>query len=232
MKLLGRILACLILLLLIVPSAFAQFDTATVVGTVKDNTGAVVPGATVTLTNLETGIAVVRVSDANGSYEFMTVRVGRYKVTGELLGFSTALVDNIQVAVGARQRVDLKLDPGKVTETVRSSASSTLLETDSSQRGQVITGEPGGRAAAERPRVLRPRAPQPGRPRVVDRHGLHREPARRLVQRQRPAQHVQQLPARRRRQQRLRHQQPGLLEPGDAALAGRRRRSSRSSPTT
>jgi hypothetical protein len=132
-------LGCLTLLLLIVPSAFAQFDTATVVGTVKDNTGAVVPGATVTLTNLETGIAVVKVTDANGNFEFMTVRIGRYKVTGELVGFSTALVDSLQVAVGARQRVDLKLDPGKVNETVTVVGISTLLETDSSQRGQVIT---------------------------------------------------------------------------------------------
>ena len=59
-----------------------------------------------------------------------------------------------------------------------------------------------------------------------------RHAARRRVQRQRPAQHVQQLPDRRRRQQRLRHEQPGLLEPGDAAAARRGRASSRSSPTT
>jgi hypothetical protein len=139
MKLLGRIFTCLTLLVLVVPSAFAQFDTATVVGTVKDNTNAVVPGATVTLMNTETGIAVVKVSDANGNFEFMTVRVGRYRVTGELVGFSTALVDNLQIAVGARQRVDLKLEPGKVSETINVVGVSTLLETDSSQRGQVIS---------------------------------------------------------------------------------------------
>ena len=67
--------------------SFAQFDTATVVGTVKDNTGGVVPGATVTLTNLDTGVATVRVTEANGSFEFMTVRIGRYKVAAELQGF-------------------------------------------------------------------------------------------------------------------------------------------------
>ena len=120
---------------------YAQFDTATVVGTVRDNTGGVVPGATVTLTNLDTGIAATRVSDENGSYEFITVRVGRYKVTAELQGFSTALADNVQVTVGARQRVELQLTPGNLTETVEVVGAATRLETDSSQRGQIITSE-------------------------------------------------------------------------------------------
>ena len=71
-------------------------------------------------------------------------------------------------------------------------------------------------SAAQRPRLRRPRAAQPGRPQVVD----LRVP-RRLVQRQRPAQLAQQLHSRRRRQQLLRHQQPGLLEPGRAGVAGR-----------
>jgi hypothetical protein len=119
----------------------AQFDTATVVGTVKDNTGAVVPGATVTLTNLETGVAIVRISDENGSFEFITVRVGRYRLTAELDGFSTALADNVPVTVGARQRVELRLEPGQVTETVEVVGAVTRLETDSSERGHLITAE-------------------------------------------------------------------------------------------
>jgi len=121
--------------------ALAQFDTATVVGTVKDNTGGIVPGATVTLTNLDTGVAIVRVTDENGSFEFITVRIGRYKVAAELQGFSTAVADNVQVNVGARQRVDLQLSPGQLTETVEVVGASTLLETDSSQRAQLITGK-------------------------------------------------------------------------------------------
>jgi hypothetical protein len=128
-------------LLLISTTASAQFDTATVVGTVRDNSGAIVPGATVTLTNLDTGIATTRVTDTNGSYEFITVRVGRYRVTAELQGFSVALADNVLVAVGARQRVELQLTPGNITETVEVVSAASRLETDSSQRGQVITGE-------------------------------------------------------------------------------------------
>jgi hypothetical protein len=81
------------------------------------------------------------VSEANGSFEFITVRIGRYKLTAELQGFATALAENIQVTVGARQRVDLQLSPGQLTETVEVVAASTLLETESSQRDQVITGK-------------------------------------------------------------------------------------------
>ncbi|MDQ3348877.1 MAG: TonB-dependent receptor, partial [Acidobacteriota bacterium] len=132
--------ACVCLLLLS-SAAYAQFDTASVVGTVTDNTGGVVPGATVTLSNMDTGITATRVSDENGSFEFSTVRVGRYKMTAELQGFSIASTENIAVTVGARQRLDLQLRPGNLTETVEVTGAATRLETDSSERSQVITGD-------------------------------------------------------------------------------------------
>lgn len=119
--------------------AFAQFDTATVLGTVRDDTGGVVPGATVTLTSLDTGIETTRVSDGNGNFEFMTVRVGRYRVSAELDGFAVALAADVQVTIGARQRVDLRLEPGAITATVSVVGAATRLETDTSQRGQLIT---------------------------------------------------------------------------------------------
>jgi hypothetical protein len=136
-----RTLLCFCLLLGAAPAAFAQFDTATILGVVRDNTGAVVPGATVTLTGLETGIASTKVTDENGGFEFATVRIGRYRVTAELAGFSVALADNVQATVGARQRVELQLVPGNVTETIEVTGAATRLETDSSERGQVITGQ-------------------------------------------------------------------------------------------
>ena len=139
-RVLVAMLATLCILASVLPS-FAQFDSASVVGTVKDNTGGVIPGATVTLKNLDTGLAVIRVSDANGNFEFMTVRIGRYKVTSELQGFATAVVESIQVTVGARQRVNLAMNVGAVSENVEVKAGAPLLETDSSQRSQVITGD-------------------------------------------------------------------------------------------
>ncbi len=120
---------------------FAQFDTASVLGTVEDRSGGVVPGATVTLLSLDTGIAATKVSDEKGAYEFTSVRIGTYKVSAELPGFATAVADNVRVNIGARQRVDLILSPGTVTEAVEVTSDVSLLESDSSERGQVITHE-------------------------------------------------------------------------------------------
>jgi len=62
-------------------------------------------------------------------------------VTAERVGFALALVDNVQVQVGARMRVDLQMAVGQLSERVEVTAASPLIETDSSQRGQVITGD-------------------------------------------------------------------------------------------
>jgi hypothetical protein len=120
--------------------ALAQFDAATVLGTVRDASGAVVPGAKVTLTSASTGISVVKTSNEDGNYEFQAVRPGGYVVTAEQTGFSMALVDNVLVQVGARLRVDLQMAVGQVSEKVQVTASTPLVETDSSERGQVISG--------------------------------------------------------------------------------------------
>src|SRR5476651_2225957 len=92
-----------------IPRASAQFDTASVVGTVKDTSGATVPDAKVTLTNTATGVSVVRTTTTDGNYEFVTVRPGVYLVSAEKSGFSIALMDRVEVQVAARMRVDLQM---------------------------------------------------------------------------------------------------------------------------
>jgi len=121
--------------------AHAQFDAATMLGRITDPSGAAVPGATVTLTNTATGVQAVTVSDASGAYQFLNVRVGTYRVEAELSGFSTAVAPEVNVTVNARQRVDLALQIGGVGETIEVTAGVRRLETDSSDRGQVITRE-------------------------------------------------------------------------------------------
>ncbi len=132
MRKLLSLLVCLAVPLL------AQFETATVLGTVKDRSDALIAGSRVTLTNIDTNISAVRDTDDDGNYEFVNVRPGRYKVTAEKAGFSTASAENFTVNVGARQRVDLTLTVGQVMESVNVSAAVSLVESDSSQRGQVI----------------------------------------------------------------------------------------------
>src|SRR4026208_40057 len=127
-------------ILLTASTASAQFATAPGGGTVRDGSGAVVPAAKVTLTAVETGISVVRTSGGDGNFEFAAVKPGRYVVTAEKPGFAVAMMDDVQVQVGARLRVDLQMPVGQLSEKVEVSARS-LVETDSSQRGQVITGE-------------------------------------------------------------------------------------------
>jgi hypothetical protein len=121
--------------------AAAQFDTATVLGTVSDASGSQVPGVTVTLRNVDTGIAASTVTDQDGSYQFLNVRIGGYTVRAELAGFSTAVAENIKVTVNARLRVDLGLKVGNLDENVVVTGSTPVLETESSDRGQVIGRE-------------------------------------------------------------------------------------------
>ncbi|MGE3521093.1 MAG: carboxypeptidase regulatory-like domain-containing protein, partial [Vicinamibacterales bacterium] len=133
---------CLVALVLLFASpAWAQFDSGTVLGTVRDTSGAVLPGASVTLLSTDTGIAAARVSDDRGNYEFSTVRVGTYALTIELAGFTSREVTGVKIDIGARRRVDVELSVGGLTEAISVTGAAPLLETDSSQRGQVISGE-------------------------------------------------------------------------------------------
>src|SRR6266511_3211467 len=106
MKLIRRVLASAVFCLIACAPVWAQFDTGAVLGVIRDSSGAVLPGVTVTLLNSETGISSTKVTDDHGGYEFFTVRIGTYKVTAELAGFTTREVPNIKVDVGARQRID------------------------------------------------------------------------------------------------------------------------------
>ena len=87
-------------------------------GNVSDEPGAAVPGATVTLTNVATGIAATAISESTGAYQFLNVRVGTYRIEAELQGFSKAVVPTVTVTVNARQRVDLTMKVGGIGETV------------------------------------------------------------------------------------------------------------------
>ena len=122
-------------------TAFAQFDSATLLGTVRDPADAVVPSVTVKLTNTETGSVVTATTDAEGSYQFLNVKIGTYQISAEAQGFSTIVVENISATVNARQRVDVTLQAGAIAEIITIEDTPQLLETDTSERGQVIGRE-------------------------------------------------------------------------------------------
>ncbi len=125
-------------ILIINGNVFAQFETATVLGNVQDANGAIVPNATVNLKNIGTGINAITSTDANGDYQFVNIKIGVYQVIVEAKGFNKIIADQITVRVNARQRVDLTLQVATATEVVTVTGAANPLETDSSERGQVI----------------------------------------------------------------------------------------------
>jgi len=124
-----------------VSTAHGQFDSAAVLGTIKDATGAIVPGATITLTDLAKGISVTATADANGDYQFPLVQVGKYQVTVAKTGFASVASAAFDVQIGARQRVDLALLNGSTTDTVTVNGAADVLETETSDRGETIQGQ-------------------------------------------------------------------------------------------
>jgi hypothetical protein len=117
---------------------FAQFETGEVLGTIRDPHSSVVAKAAVTLSNQDTGITVKTATDDSGTYDFPQVKPGRYTVTAEATGFSKAVAADVRVDVNARQRVELTLQVGQVSETVQVTDAAAAVETDSSEKGQVI----------------------------------------------------------------------------------------------
>jgi hypothetical protein len=117
---------------------YGQFDTAEVLGTVHDASGAAVPKADVTLTNMDTGIQAKTTTDDNGTYNFFNVRAGRYTLAAEHAGFSKATATDVTVSVNARQRVDLAMAVGEITQSVEVTGAAAALQTDSSDQGQVF----------------------------------------------------------------------------------------------
>jgi len=116
--------------------ARAQYEAAAVLGTVSDSAGALVPGSRITLKNAATGVRADRTSNQSGQYEFTGVLPGDYVLTSSAPGFTTETT-SFSVAVGARQRVDVKLRPGSA-ETVDVTDAAAQLETDTSDNGFTV----------------------------------------------------------------------------------------------
>ena len=135
----GRVIALLIGLLSAQSSVFAQVDTGSIVGSVKDSSGAIVPGAHIALTNVETGISQSIVSNENGEYAFSPLKIGKYALVAELKGFQRVEHTNITVDVQQRVVVDFLLTPGQMTETVIVTGEPPALQTQDASVGQVIS---------------------------------------------------------------------------------------------
>src|SRR5688572_8261549 len=118
--------------------AFTQATTADLVGRVTDDSGAVLPGATVTASHAGTGQVRTQVTSDTGDYAFNLLPIGTYVIAIELQGFKTQTA-RMTVASGDRARVDGKLELGAVTETVQVTAETPFLQTDSANVSSLFT---------------------------------------------------------------------------------------------
>src|SRR6185295_4704374 len=111
-------------------SATAQILYGNVVGVVKDSSGALIPGATVTIVNKETNLTKEAVTNAEGSYSVINVLPGPYDIKVTLTGFRDVARNNVPVTIGQISRVDFTLEIGTVSETVMVVGESPILQTD------------------------------------------------------------------------------------------------------
>jgi hypothetical protein len=117
----------------------AQYENGSLVGTIRDASGAAVSGAVVTITNNATAVTTKTTTNGDGDYELPSLHVGVYNISASAAGFTDAVANNITVSVGGRQRIDLSLKVGSTETTVEVSDVALQLETETSERGQVIT---------------------------------------------------------------------------------------------
>ncbi len=131
----------LLLALLWGPSVWAQKDAGAIAGTVKDPSGAVVAGAKVRVTDVDHGTETDTVTNEVGEYTATPLKVGRYKVAVEKVGFKTAVAGPVVVEVQEHASVNITLEVGHADEIVTVTTQSPLLETETSDLGQVVSGD-------------------------------------------------------------------------------------------
>lgn len=116
----------------------AQVDTGTILGTVHDNTGAVVPGATVTIRNEGTAFTQTTKTSGTGTYVFPSLRIGKYVAEAESPGFKKERRTNLELNIQQQLVADFALSIGDVSSEVEVSAAAPILQTESGSVGQVI----------------------------------------------------------------------------------------------
>src|SRR5688572_31763649 len=130
-------------LLCLTTASFGQSNVSSgdVKGTLRDAQGAVIVGAQITVTHIETGAVRTATSNEEGQYLLLSLRPGQYSVRTEFMGFTPQLVPMVDVVVGQTVVLDFSLEVGSVTETVTVSASAPIVQPERSQQSNVIAEE-------------------------------------------------------------------------------------------
>jgi hypothetical protein len=126
---------------LLAPFAVCFAQTATVSGIVTDTSDAVIVGASLAISNLDTGLRREAQTNDSGAFSFNLLPVGRYKLSASHPGFGASERPEIKLDVDQVARIDFKLKPGAVTESVQVTAAAALLDSETSTVGQVISNK-------------------------------------------------------------------------------------------
>jgi len=132
-------LALVTLFFLFAGSGHAQTDQGAITGTVQDSSGAVIPDAQVTVTNVDTGLALEAKSNRSGVFVFSPLKIGNYTVSASSKGFETVTRENLHLDIQQRLNVNLVLPLGSVSQTVKITSTAPLLQTEDAAVGQVIS---------------------------------------------------------------------------------------------
>jgi hypothetical protein len=130
--------ACGLMLLLPAMSAVAQQQLATVQGTITDQTGGIIPGVTVIVTNVDTGASRTAVSSDAGVYRVPSLEPGRYRITAELMGFSRAVREDVVLQVGSTVGVSFVLQAGQVSEEIQVRGVASDIQTEKADVSGVV----------------------------------------------------------------------------------------------
>ena len=118
--------------------AFAQVDQATITGVVQDSSGAVIPGAQLTLINTDSGLVLHSKADSKGVYVFSPIKIGHYSVSASAPSFETTLQQNLKLDLDQKLNVAVTLKPGNVSETVTVTSAPPLLQDQEASVNQVM----------------------------------------------------------------------------------------------
>lgn len=118
--------------------ALAQVDTGSILGTVRDKSGAVVSVASVSVREATTNAVTVLTTDATGSYVATPLRIGTYSVSVERAGFKKQTREGVVLRVQDRLRIDFELEPGNVTESIVVTGEAPLVQSETSSLGEVV----------------------------------------------------------------------------------------------
>ncbi len=136
-----RILMCVVLVVCLAGSAsvsFAQTNTATLLGIVRDASGAVITGAQVKVTHVNTQVTRTTVTNAGGAYEVPLLAVGVHTISAEQTGFKRSERTGVELLADQKVKIDFQLEVGEISDSVTVNAAAPLVATQNVDRGIVI----------------------------------------------------------------------------------------------